>query len=187
MAMPLTAHRFTVDEYHRMGEAGVFHEDDRVELIDGQVVHMTPIGRHHAACVNRLTAAFGAAMAAGQASVGVQNPVVLERHAEPQPDLAVLRYRRDGYQAAHPGPADVLLLIEVADSSLDYDRGTKVPLYAGTGISEVWVVDLTGDAVDVFREPRDGRYTAMRTAHRGETLTPLALPQLGLRVDDILG
>src|SRR3990172_10433352 len=92
MAMPLTAHRFTVEEYHRMGEAGVFHEDDRVELIDGQVVHMTPIGTQHAACVKRLLERL-APLAGRQATLGIQDPVVLDEHAEPQPDVAVLPYR----------------------------------------------------------------------------------------------
>ena len=186
MAMPLTLYRFTVDEYHRMGEAGVFHEDDRVELIDGQIVHMTPIGTHHAACVKRLLERL-APLAGHQATLGIQDPVVLDEHAEPQPDVAVLRYRADGYQHAHPRPADVLLLIEVADSSLDYDRGTKVPQYAQAGIPEVWLVNLPGDAVEIFRQPRAGRYTEVRTARRGDTVTPLQLSQPALRVDDILG
>jgi Uma2 family endonuclease len=185
--MPLAAHRFTVDEYHRMGEAGVFHEDDRVELVDGQIVEMSPIGVSHAACVTRLNQAFAALAARGRATVGVQNPAVLGRHEEPQPDIAVLHYRRDGYGEAHPGPGDVFLLVEVADSSLGYDRGTKLPLYARSGVPEVWLVNLPGDVVEVFRQPREGRYRDERTARRGETIAPLAFPDLELRCDDILG
>jgi Uma2 family endonuclease len=184
--MPLAAHRFTVDEYHRMGEAGVLHEDDRVELIEGQVVQMTPIGRHHAGCVTYLNSTL-ASRAGARGLVSPQNPVILGTYLEPQPDLTILRPRADYYRDAHPEAADVLLLIEVADSSLDYDRGVKVPLYAGAGVPEVWIVNLPDDVVEVFLGPGGARYGDVRTARRGETVTPSALPHLSLRVDDILG
>ena len=188
MAMPLAGHRFTVDEYHRMGEAGVFHEDDRVELIDGQVVEMTPIGPAHSGCVNRLNALF-APLAGRQSTVSVQNPVVMGEHEEPQPDFAVLRYRADGYRERHPGTPDVLLVIEVADTSVEADRRTKIPLYARTGIPEAWLVNLPADTIECYREPGAGAggYASLRTAKRGETLTPLQVPGIKLRVDDILG
>jgi len=186
MAMPLLHHRFTVDEYHRMGEAGIFHEDHRVELIDGQVVEMTPIGLHHAGCVNRLTALFSP-LAGSRITLSVQNPVVLARHEEPQPDVAVLRYRADGYGARHPGPADVLLLIEVSDTSVDYDRSTKIPRYARAGIPEAWLVNFPSDRIEVHRDPTPNGYASVSFAQRGDTLTPLALEGVSLRVDDILG
>jgi len=185
MPMSLTAHRFTVAEYHRMGDAGIFHEDDRVELIDGQVVEMTPIGLDHAGCVIRLTGMFAAV--AGDASLSVQNPLALGEHQEPQPDFAVLRHRADGYRARRPQPADVLLIIEVGDSSANSDRHTKIPLYAITGIPEAWLANLPGDCIEVYRRPVGGRYTQMETVRRGAILAPLAFPSLRLSADRILG
>jgi Uma2 family endonuclease len=186
MGMPLTARRFTVDEYQRMGQAGVFHEDDRVELIDGQVVEMTPIGPGHGSCVNRLTALF-APLAGGAATLSVQNPLVLAEHQEPQPDVALLRHRADGYQAGHPRASDVLLVIEVADTSVESDRQTKSPLNARAGIAEAWLVDLPGDRIEVCRDPVAGQYTSARSASRGDMLTPLRLPAVTFSVDAILG
>lgn len=185
MAMPLAARRFTVDEYHRMGEAGVFHEDDRLELIDGQVVAMTPIGPAHSSCVNRLNALF-APLALREATLGVQNPLVLAEHQEPQPDIAVLRRRLDGYRSRHPVAADVLLVIEVADTSLAYDRDVKIPRYAAAGVPEVWLVNLPADVIVLYREPGPQGYAAALTARRGDTVTPLRLPGVTLRVEDIL-
>ncbi len=186
MAMPLATRRFTVEEYHRMAEAGVFHEDDRVELIDGQVVEMTPIGPRHARCVDDLTRLL-TAVTGEAAIVRVQNPVVVGRHAEPYPDVSLLRPRPDRYGQEHPQPPDVLLIIEVADTTLRYDRETKVPLYAQAGISEVWLVNLPADSIEVYREPRGEGYTDVHTAQRGERLTPVQLRAVTLRVDDILG
>jgi Uma2 family endonuclease len=186
MGMPLTEHRFTVDEYHRMGEAGIFHEDDRVELIRGRIVQMSPIGRRHAGCVkylgNTLIRLLGP-----RAVIGIQDPVITDAEGEPQPDVAVLAPRPGFYRDRHPAPADILLLIEVADTSLDYDRGEKLPLYAEAGVREVWLVNLPGDAIEVYRDPRDGRYADVRTARRGETIAPLAFPDLTLAVSEILG
>lgn len=186
MAMPLAAHRFTVDEYHRMGEAGVFDEDDRVELIDGQVVEMTPIGPAHGGCVNRLTRLF-APLAGREATLSVQNPLVLAEHQEPQPDVVVLRHRADGYGAQHPGAADVLLLIEVGDTSVGSDRHAKIPIYARAGIPEAWLVDLPADRIEVYRHPAGGRYADVTTLARGASLAPLAFPNLRLGTDEILG
>ncbi|TMI76710.1 MAG: Uma2 family endonuclease [Bacillati bacterium ANGP1] len=186
MGMQLVRRSFTVDEYHRMAEAGILGEDDRVELIDGQVVAMTPIGPAHGSCVNRLNMLF-APLAGRQATVSVQNPLVLGEHEEPQPDLTVLRYRADGYRERHPGASDVLLVIEVADASLESDRRTKIPLYARTGIPEAWLVNLPADTIESYREPGAEGYADIRTAKRGETLTPVRLPSFTLRVDDVLG
>ena len=186
MGMSLVRRSFTVDEYHRMAEAGILGEDDRVELIDGQVVAMTPIGPGHGSCVNRLTALF-APLAGRTATLSVQNPLVLAEHQEPQPDVALLRYRADGYQGEHPRAFDVLLVIEVAETSVESDRQTKIPRYAQAGIPEVWLVDLPGDAVERYREPGAEGYADIRTAKRGETLTPVRLPSVVLKVDDILG
>ncbi len=186
MSAPLKTHNFTVDEYHLMGEAGVLREDDRVELIDGQVVEMTPIGPRHAGCVNRLTGLLSR-LGGGGVTVSIQNPVILGERWEPQPDVTVLRHRADGYAARHPEPADILLVIEVADTSVEYDRSIKIPLYAWAEVPEAWLVSLPSDQIEVYRDPAGGSYAEVTSISRGETLTPLLLPGAGLSVADILG
>jgi len=186
MAMPLLHHRFTVDEYHRMAEVGILTEDDRVELLDGQIVAMTPIGPPHAGCVTQLTRLLILALG-DSATVSVQNPVVLATHWEPEPDVAVLRSPADAYRARRPRPGDVLLLIEVAAASTHLDRRVKLPAYAAAGIAEMWLVDLTADHIEVHRDPAPQGYASVRIVERGETLVPLALVGVSLGVDAILG
>src|SRR6266581_1270330 len=155
MALHLLPGPFTLDAYHRLGELGVLDEDDRVELLDGQIVEMTPIGGAHAACVIRLNDLLSR-RSGSDTSVSVQNPVVLAERWEPQPDIAVLR-RPGGVAGAWlPSPSDVLLVIEVADMSLERDRGVKIPRYAAAGIPETWLVDLVGNAISLCREPGPG-------------------------------
>lgn len=141
MVVQLTRRRFTVSEYHQMAQAGILGEDDRVELIDGEVIEMTPKGHRHAGYVIRLNELmfkeFGP-----YAMVSPQNPVDLGEYSEPQPDLALLRRRADFYTSGHPKPADIYLLIEVADSTTDPVRWVKVPLYGRSGVPEVWLIDL---------------------------------------------
>jgi Uma2 family endonuclease len=177
---------FTVDDYYRMAEVGILHEDDRVELIEGQVVVMSPIGARHAGCVDALTHLF-TKVPGLHTIVRVQNPIRLGPGAEPQPDLALLEPRRDGYRTRHPSPTDVLLVIEVADTSLAYDREVKLPLYAAAGIAEAWLVDLTGDRIEIRRGPGPDGYREVRLATRGETITPINLPGVDINVDDVLG
>lgn len=148
-------HVISVDAFHRMGEAGILAPADRVELIDGEIIDMSPIGVLHAAIVARL-ASYCSQTLGGAAVVWCQNPLRLDDISEPEPDLAILRPRADFYMTAHPGPADVLLVIEVADTSLAYDLGTKVPLYARHGIPEVWVIDAATRLTRVFRQPVGG-------------------------------
>ena len=155
--------RFTVEEYHRMGEAGILHEDDRIELLDGQLYVMLPIGSEHAACVRRLDRIFQR-RAEPEALVSAQNPIVLGEDSEPEPDLALLSPRDDDYAAHHPRPEDVLLLVEVADSTEAFDRRTKLPLYAQAGIPEYWVVSLSDDHVHVYRDP-DGDHYGSHSAY----------------------
>jgi Uma2 family endonuclease len=186
MAMPSTLHRFTTDEVERMVQVGILHEDDRLELLDGQLVEMSPIDPPHASCVNRLTRLFAALLTSNRATVSVQNHIVLNPHQAPQPDLAVVRYRADGYRGRHPGPADTLLVIEVADSSVAWDRERKLPLYAEAGVPEMWLVNLPADVVEVHRAPEGRGYAEVRTARRGATIAPQAFPDLTLRVDEIL-
>jgi len=186
MAVHLLPGPFTVDTYHRLAELGILDEDDRVELLDGQIVEMTPIGGAHAACVIRLNTLL-ARRSHRDTGVSMQNPVVLAERWEPQPDIAVLR-RPGGFGGAWlPGPQDVLLVIEVADTSLERDRDVKIPRYAAAGISEAWLVDLAGDAVIVYREPGPDGYGEHVTVSRAETLRPLLLPGLAIGVDEILG
>lgn len=179
-------HRFTVGQYHRMAEAGIIAEDDRVELIEGEIFEVTPISSQHAACVKRLNKLF-AHHVGERALVSVQDPVLLGEHSEPQPDLALLRPRPDAYASGHPGPHDVLLVVEVAEASLPYDRTVKIPLYGRAGIPEVWLVNLPGDAVEVHRKPTPRGYEDVRHVRRGGTLAPGELPDMILDVKDILG
>jgi Uma2 family endonuclease len=185
MALPLTRHLFTVDEYHRMAENHVLSEDDRVELIDGEIIEMAPIGSGHLGHVNRLGRVFGAAIGE-RALLSVQNPVRLGHRSEPQPDVALLQPRADDYAGNIPTPADVLLLIEVADSSLVYDRDTKVPMYARSGIPEVWLVNLIDAEIVIYREPSVTGYQSVQVLRRGDMIAPLAFPDVVIAVSDLL-
>jgi len=178
--------RFTVDEYQRMGEAGILPEDERVELIEGEILTMAALGGPHVSCVIRLEAGFGRS-APGRFMVSTQNPVRLSSDSAPQPDVAILRVKPDFYAVGLPAPEDVLLLIEVADSSLGFDRGTKLPLYAAASIPDVWIVNLNADCVEVYRQPEGEHYREQRVYRRGETLTPVALPELAFPIASILG
>jgi len=182
----LVRRRFTADDYDRMGETGMIAADERTELLDGEVVCQMPINARHAGCVNRLNRLLGGQVV-DRAIVAVQNPVRLDPFSEPQPDVALLRLRDDSYDQSHPGPEDVLLLIEVADSSLDLDRRVKVPLYAAAGIAEVWLVDLMNASVEVYRDPDARGYRQLRRSERGSVLSPMSLPELQLSVDEVLG
>lgn len=179
-------HLFTVGEYHRMGEAGIFSEGQRVELIEGEIIEMSPIGSAHAAKVKRLNRLLVRRLGT-RAIVQVQDPVVLNRFSEPEPDVAVLKPRDDFYAERHPQPADVLLLVEVADSSRVFDRTVKVPLYARAGIPELWVVDVVDELIEVHRRALRGVYREITRYTRGQRLTIAAFPGMAFRVADILG
>jgi Uma2 family endonuclease len=183
----ITTYKFSVDEYHRMAQAGIFHEDDHVELIEGEIVRMAPIGSRHIGVVNSLTRAFSTLLTNGRAVVSVQNPVIVADATEPEPDLVLLRFVEDNYRSRKPEARDILLLIEVADTSLDFDRLTKIPLYAGAGIAEVWLVDLTDNQIEVYSAPAGGAFSGEQIYARGATLSPLAFPDLRIRVEDIIG
>jgi Uma2 family endonuclease len=182
----MTRRRFTVDEYHRMSESGILRVGDRLELLRGEIVHMSPIGPRHAACVALLSETLVARLS-GRAIVWPQNPVAILPDSEPQPDLALLRLRHDRYRTALPSPGDVLLVIEVADSMLRYDREVKLPLYAESGVPEVWIVDLEHDRIEVRRGPAPDGYRATRQVSRGDSLAPEAFPDIELSVSDLLG
>ena len=165
-----------------MARAGILRQDERVELLGGEITVMAAIGNRHAACVLRLNTTFNTERLAGRAMVQVQNPVAADPYSEPQPDLMLLAHRDDFYDFDHPGPAEVLLLVEVAASSLDYDRHTKVPFYALIGVGEVWIVDLVADRIEVYSDREAGNYRNMRRYVPGETLAPSALPDLEVEV-----
>ncbi len=187
MAVQPVRHKFTVEEYHKMAQAGILSEDDRVELIRGEIVDMTPIGSRHAGTVKRLVALFIPVQVAGRAILSVQDPLRLSADSEPQPDVALLRPREDYYASAHPGPEDVLLVVEVAETSASQDRALKVPLYGRHRVPELWLVDLEAEAVEVYREPTAHGYGRVERAGRGGVLTPLLLPELAVPVEAILG
>lgn len=176
----------TVAEYHRMGEAGILSGSDRVELVEGELVAMSPVGSPHAGTVNALNRLLVGAVG-GRGVVSVQNSVRLDDRTEPEPDLAVLRPRADDYRSSTPGPEDVVLVVEVADTSLGYDRAVKAPLYASHGIPELWIVDLAAREVEVHRMPEGGRYAALVRVGPGGTLDPELLPGVSIPAAAVLG
>lgn len=185
-AVPIPRHRFTVDDFARLGEAGVFGGDDRVELVDGEIRDMTPIGPPHAWIVNRLTRLLVSHFA-DRAWVSVQNPLRLDGHTELQPDLVVARDGGNDYTDRHPEAGDVLLVVEVADSSLRYDRAEKLPRYARAGIPEAWLVDAAGRAVAVRTGPGAGGYARERIFRPGAAMESAAVAGLRVTVDEIVG
>ncbi len=186
MAAQVVRRLFTVEEYYKMAKAGILHEDDRVELIEGEIVEVSAIGSRHAGCVKRLNGTFSVRLGR-RVVVGVQDPVRLGGRTEPEPDITLLRPRPDYYSNAHPVPGDVLLLIEVADTSQDYDRDTKAPLYARYGIAEYWLIDLEEERIEVYRSPSPDGYREVAMVERGESLHMQAFPDVALTVDEILG
>lgn len=178
--------RFNVGNYHRLGDAGILSVDERVELIEGEIVDMTPIGSQHSGSVKRAVGFFRARVA-HDVILSVQDPLALRDDLEPQPDVMLLRFREDFYTESHPTPADVLLLVEVADSSIAYDRMEKADLYAAHGVVEYWLADLTKQAVLVHTSPSALGYRSVETKRREDTWTSTMLPALGVRGQDLLG
>jgi Uma2 family endonuclease len=179
-------HRITVDEYYRMAEAGLLAPDARVELIEGEIFDMAPIGIDHNGVVNQLSHLFNKAVN-NLAIVQTQGVVRLDRASEPQPDLALLVPRADFYRRAHPSPADVLLLIEVSDSTLRYDRDVKVPLYARHGIPEVWIVDLPNEQLLIYRSAADGKYLDQSIMKEPGVTPVAAIPGVEVDLSGLLG
>ena len=182
----ITKRRFSVKEYYLMADAGILSPRDRVELIDGEIVQMAPIGSYHAACVDTLSNLFRE-MLGRRVIVRVQNPVRLGERSEPEPDIALLRPRADAYRDAHPGPDDVMLIVEVSHSTVEYDRDVKTPLYAEAGIPELWLVNLDEDYIDGLSDPNGAGYRTVRRYVRGERIAPALLPDAALDVSEILG
>jgi Uma2 family endonuclease len=184
MSVDITRKQFTVGEYARMREAGILAEDDRLELLDGEIRVMSPIGPRHAAIVNRLNAAITQALGSS-VIVSIQNPIQLDDYSEPQPDLAILHPRDDFYADAHPRPDDVVLVIEIADSSLAYDRDEKLPRYAEAGIAEAWLIDVTAQTIAQCTQPRNGAYRNTLIVTSDETLEAQAAPGVQISVGQL--
>lgn len=176
-------HRWTVAEFHRMAEVGLLNEDSRVELIDGEIVEMAPIGSEHAGHNNYLQS-FLAYRLYGKAVVAGQNPVVLGGYEEPQPDIALLRWREDYYRTAHPHAEDVLLIIEISDTTLRYDRDVKVPLYAKNGVPEVWLLDVQQKQLEIYREPLHGVYQQRDCRNTGQ-IAPVSCPDAIINLNEL--
>jgi Uma2 family endonuclease len=174
----------SAEEYLRMGAAGVFPPEARLELIEGEIIEMAPIHPPHAGLVNKLTRLL-VQRAGDRAVVAVQNPAIISTRSVPQPDLALLAPRADDYAGAHPASPDIFLVIEVADTTLRFDLKTKAPLYARCGVAEVWVVDVNERAIHVFREPGDGGYRKTFLARAGQTVECAALPRVAIGVGEL--
>ena len=180
-----TRRRLDTDVYYKMAEAGILTDPRHVELIDGEIIDMAAIGSPHAAVTNRLVRGFARAAAEGLTLMSVHSPLRLDVYNEPQPDLMLLRSRADDYRASHPSAADVLLLVEVSETSLTYDRGIKLALYAKFEVPEVWIIDLSGSAVEVYREPKDGAYVVRERLTDG-LLAPALVPGVTIDVTGLL-
>ena len=186
MSAQLERWHFNVDQYYRLAEVGVLKPDDRVELIEGEIVKMSPIGSPHAACVTRTNRLFQNTFAQ-RAVIWVQNPVRLSDFSEPVPDVALLKPRDDFYAEHLPTAEDVLLVIEVSDSTILSDRNVKMPLYARAGIPEAWLVNLPKKIIEVYYDLVDGRYQECSKFKRGEVLVSPTVPSLSLKVSEIIG
>ncbi|HKE84081.1 MAG TPA: Uma2 family endonuclease [Vicinamibacterales bacterium] len=185
MSVAVSRRRFTVDDYERMDRAGIFLTGGRVELIDGEIVTKMTTGPRHHASVDRATRAF--VMKAGESAiVRVQGAVVLNLFNAPGPDLVLLRPRPDFYASRQAAPADILLIVEVSDSSIDYDRDVKASLYARSSVPEYWVVDLNENVLLRYSSPRGGTYQSLQRHQRGQLLAPLLLPECVVSADDLI-
>ena len=186
MQTEATKKLFTVDEYYKMADAGILGEHDRTELIEGEIIEMSAMGARHAAVVTRVNDLF-VPLFKGKALLRPQLPLRLNDFNEPQPDVVLLKPRRDCYSSKHPGPADVFLVLEISDSSLKYDRDVKLRIYAAARLPEVWIADLAGDSLLVYRNPSGKGYKTFLSCRRGDTLSCLTFPDVTLAVDELLG
>ncbi len=186
MHTEVTKKLFTVDEYYRMAQAGILNEDSRVELIEGEIIQMTPIGVRHASCVSRATTLFLTKLG-GRILLSPQNPLRLSNITETQPDILLLKPRSDFYSSQHPTGDDVYLVLEVSDTTLRYDRDRKLPLYAKSGVPEVWIENLQSDVLLVNRNPEQDRYLTSLTFRRSEQISVAAFPEIFFEVDHLIG
>ena len=180
-------YRFTVDDFMKMAEAGIFAEAERVELMDGDIIQMSPIGPLHGSRTSRSLTLLAPLSIDGRAVLRVQDHILFDDNTRPEPDLVLLKWRDDHYESGSPVPEDVLLLIEVSDSTLSYDRGRKVARYAESGIPEVWIENIPARVLEAYSNPADGEYTQSRIYQPGETISPQAFPDLELPVSQLIG
>jgi len=178
--------RFSVDDYYRLIELGMLRDVERAEIIEGELVKRMPTGKRHASCVKRLDE-FLRDVLGKNVTYSVQDPIRLDEFNEPMPDLALLKRREDFYLEKQPMAEDVLLVVEVSDTTLDYDRNRKIPLYAKAGIPEVWIINLKNGAIEIYTEPREYSYNLVKVSRRGEIILSSILPEISLSVDEILG
>lgn len=186
MEIEVTKKLFTVDDYYRMAEVGIIGPEERVELIDGEIIRMSPPGNRHVACVNRANTAFVEAFGR-RAIVSVQNPLRLNIYNEPQPDIVVLKPRTDFYDSTRLAPEHVFFVLEISDTSLAFDRKIKLARYAASGVPEVWIEDLKHDRLLVFRDPEGKSYKSSLTFRQGDSISPLAFPDAVFKVEQLLG
>jgi Uma2 family endonuclease len=183
MAVQISKRRLSVEEYHKMGETGILQEKG-IELINGEIVEMSPIGSNHSSCVNKLNAML-VVILGSNAIVSVQNPIIVGNYSEPEPDISILRYRKDFYAKELPHAEDVLIVIEVADTSAGYDREVKLPLYAEGGIPEYWLVNLENNEIEVYRHPTGNSYKFRELLRSGDTLQSKTI-ELAIPVEKIV-
>ena len=186
MHTEVTKKLFTVDEYYQMAEAGILRDDSRVELIEGEIIQMSPIGVRHASCVSRANKLLMTQLG-DRIWLSPQNPVRLSNITEPQPDIQLLKPRADFYGSRHPVAEDTYLVLEVSDTTLRYDRDRKLPLYAKSGVPEVWIEDLEANQILVYRKPRGKRYLTSMIFNRGQQISLGAFPEISFNVDDLIG
>lgn len=186
MLAEVTKRLFTVDEFYRMADAGIFTEDDRVELIEGEIIQMSPIGHRHMVCVNRAAELMIVALK-GKAIVSIQNALRLNKYNVPQPDVVVFKWRADYYASKPYTLDDALLVVEVSDTTLRYDTRIKLPIYAATGVPEVWLENLQENLLLVCRDPASKAYQTQLTLRPGDFAHPFAFPKVRFKVEDLLG
>ncbi|MFO8040481.1 MAG: Uma2 family endonuclease [Sodalinema sp.] len=184
--MGLTTWKFTVKDYHKMAELGILNPDERLELIDGDIYKMSPIGRRHAAYVTRIANQLMKLLGSDMSMINVQNPIVLNDLSEPEPDVSLLKPREDQYFSGLPQAADVYLVVEVAESSLESDRSEKLPRYAAASIPEVWLINALTHQLECYRHPENGRYREYQTLERGDSLRLVSFPDLLIHLDSLL-
>ena len=184
MVLQIVRHQFTVKQFHQMAEFGILSENERVELIRGEMIDMSPIGRRHAGCVNRLVNLL-IQLLGKRIILAPQNPVELNETSEPQPDIALLKPRPDFYRNSHPQPEDIFLLIEVADTTVKYDREVKIPLYAEANIPEVWLVDVNQEIIEVYRNSLEGIYQDVQKLTKNQSLSILAFPDVSIHLSEL--
>ena len=187
MGAPLTIPRISisVDQFHKMAEAGIFQSNERVELVEGEMIQMPPIGPAHASLVNEVGTLLARRVSDDRAIVSYQNPIALPPKNEPQPDIALLKPLAHRYKNILPSASDVLLVIEVADTSLSYDRDVKIPIYAANGIAEAWLIDIQAESLTVFRKPLRDSYSQVLTLPKTGSISPLLLTDITIHLGDL--